>query len=303
MNDLTQAEQYLLETVRHGDADGWEQLVDRYQGRLLAFARSRAVGSADAEDLVQDTFMQFLKGLANYRGEASLETYLFMILRRRIIDWLRGRRVNVCRLQDGPGQEDEASSAPGPADIAAPDPTASAYARRDEQIESERAALAEALAELIDGLKDRHDFRDLTIIEMLFYAQLRNKDIARLSGLDEPAIALIKHRWLKQLRQRVAQRLSGTDVSAIETPGCADSLLTEIWEQQRLSCPKRSTVGGYLLGTLQPPWHEYVHFHIARLGCRFCRANLEDLQSQTAAAPRDLRQRVMQSTVGFFRKA
>ncbi len=301
MGEPTQAEQYLVERIRRGDAESWQQLVTRFQGRLLAFARSRAINAADAEDVVQDTFVQFLRGVAAYRQEASLETYLFMILRRRVIDLLRGRRVNVCQLQDSVSGD---SSPTGPTldQLAADDPTASAYARRDEQLDRERDALAQSLAEMVRALKEAEDFRDLKIMEMLFYAQLRNKDIAPQVGVDEKNVALIKHRWLKSLREKVAMRLKETDVSAIETEGCADSLLTEIWEEQRLSCPKRSTVGRFLLGTLDQPWHDYVDFHINRLGCRFCRANLEDLQSQSVEAPRALRDKLMQSTVGFFRK-
>jgi RNA polymerase sigma factor (sigma-70 family) len=284
MTDLSQAERYLIDQIRRGDGDAWSQLVERYQGRLLAFARSRAVGRADVEDLVQETVIQFLKGLAAFREEASLETYLFMILRRRIIDWLRGRKVSLCALADsGSGEEDDEAGSGVP--LAASDPTASAYARRDERLSRHRTALAEALGELIGSLKQSEDFRDLKIIEMLFYAQLRNKDIAGQPGMDEKNIALIKHRWLRALRQRVAERLEGVDLQAIEEGGCVDSILTEIWEQNRPSCPKRSTVGGYLLNTLDRVWHEYVDFHINRLGCRFCRANLEDLQAQTAQAP------------------
>jgi RNA polymerase sigma factor (sigma-70 family) len=300
MSDLTQGERYLVEQVRRGEADGWAQLLDRYQGRLLAFARSRHLGEADAEDLVQETFLKFLNGLAAYRQEASLETYLFMILRRRIVDHLRGRKITACLVQEG----DEQSSGAGEnIDVAAPDLTASAYARRDEQVDRERLALSGALGEMIDALKAEKDFRDLKIMEALFYAQIRNKDIGRLMGMDEKAIALIKHRWLKQLRERVERRLgAGGSAAALETPGVADSLLTEIWEEGRLSCPKRSTVGGYLLGTLDPQWQEYVGFHVDKLGCRFCGANLEDLRSETKQAPRALRERVMQSTAGFFRK-
>ena len=80
------------------------------------------------------------------------------------------------------------------------------------------------------------------------------------------------------------------------------SLLTELWEDQRPTCPKRSTIGRYLLKTLEEPWRSYVEFHVEKLGCHFCRANLEDLQKQTAAEPVEVRERVLQSTVGFFRR-
>jgi RNA polymerase sigma factor (sigma-70 family) len=266
--------------------------VDRYQGRLLAFARNRGISAADADDLVQETLIRFLGGLATFREEASLETYLFMILRRRIIDWLRGRRVHACLVQDGEGDD------PSGVDAAAPDLTASTYARRDEQVDRQRTALAAALSEMIGSMKEAANFRDLQIVEMLFYAQLRNKEISGLSGLSEQNVALMKHRWLKQLRDRVSARLGGID---LEEAG-SDSLLTQIWEDGRLSCPKRSTIGGYLLKTLELPWHDYVDFHLEKLGCRFCLANLDDLRSETKQSPRRLKDKVMQSTVGFFRK-
>lgn len=302
MTDLTEGERYLIERIRARDAEAWSQLMDRFQGRLLAFARSRSIPAADADDLVQETFVKFLHALPGYRQEASLETFLFMILRRRIIDHLRGKKVTACLAQ-----EDEDGSGSTGIELPARDLTASAYARRDERLDQERAALAGALSEMIDALKSHHGFRDLKIIEALFYAQLRNKDIGPLVGMDEKAIALIKHRWLKALRGKVEERLAeagaASDASALETEGLADSLLTEIWEEARLTCPKRSTLGGYLLKTLDAVWQDYVHFHTQSIGCRFCRANLDDLQAQSQQAPTVLRERVMQSTAGFFKQA
>lgn len=294
MSESSHAERYLIDQIRAGDSDAWAQLLDRFQGRLLAFARSRSIPSADADDLVQETFLKFLNGLPNYREEASLETYLFMILRRRIVDMLRGKRVTACLAQ-----EEDDSGAPGIEPQAA-DLTASTYARRGEARDQRRQALAAALGGIIQALKERHDFRDLKIMEALFYAQVRNKDIGRLLAMDEKAIALIKHRLLKQLRASVNELLG--EEAAGEEADDPDSLLTEIWEEGRLSCPKRSTVGGYLLGTLDEAWQDYVQFHIDKLGCRFCRANLDDLKQETAEAPRQLRQRIMESTAGFFRK-
>ena len=100
MNALSEAERYLLDAVRRGDEQGWPQLVDRYQGRLLAFARSRVRNASDAEDRVQEAFIGLLRGLEKFRGECSLETYLFSILRRRIIDSHRGKANGLCLLRD-----------------------------------------------------------------------------------------------------------------------------------------------------------------------------------------------------------
>lgn len=293
MPEWTEAERYLLEQIRQGNQEAWSQLVERYQGRLLAFARRRAPKSADPEDLVQDTFLLFLKGLPAYRGQASVETYLFLILRRRIIEMLRVRRMNVTQLPESSRGED---SSP---DIAAPEQTASWYVRRDEQREAAHTALAEALRPLVQSMQEELNFRDLQVLELLFYAQWPNRDIAKALKIGAEHVAMVKHRWLKQVRERVPPGLNLADAS---DAGVFDSLLTEVWEEQRPSCPKRSTIGGYLLKTLDRPWQTYVGFHLDTLGCAFCKASYEDLQKQTRQDPQTLRNRILQSTVGFFRK-
>src|SRR5580658_436233 len=98
MDERTEAERYLLHEIRRGSDEAWSQLVERYQGRLIAFARGRVPKGTDAEDLVQDTFLHFLRGLGNYRAQASIETYLFVILRRRVVELHRGRNSRVCAM-------------------------------------------------------------------------------------------------------------------------------------------------------------------------------------------------------------
>ncbi len=293
MAELTKADKYLLDLIRRGDSEGWSQLVDRYQGRLLAFARSRLGNESDAEDAVQETFIAFLKSLGEFRGEASIETFLFVIVRRKIVDSLRGKRTNICSIRD-------ASNLPAGPDaierLPAQDPAVSWYVRRDEKQYLQREALIGALRGLIDECKQSGDLRTLEVIEMLFYCRLRNRDISQIAGVSENQVAQIKRRNLAQIRQHVERTLPSEQFSP-----ASDSLLTEIWESQRLSCPKRNTVGAFVLGTLEPQWHQYVEFHLNRLGCGFCLANLEDIRLQSAGpASLQIHERIMQSTVGFM---
>lgn len=96
-----QGEKILLEAIRQKKENAWSLLIERYQGRLLNFAISKLRQRADAEDVIQDTFISFIKGLENYRGEVSLETYLFTILRNKIIDQYRSSNTKtVSLLQD-----------------------------------------------------------------------------------------------------------------------------------------------------------------------------------------------------------
>ena len=300
MAEWTQAEQFLLEQIRKGSGDAWAQLVERYQGRLLAFARRRLPAGLDAEDLVQDTFLRFLRGLPDFRQQSSVETYLFMILRRRIIEMFRGRKSPVGQLPHGSSDGDSAAGI----EPAARDLTASNYARRDENRNAARHALGAALGGLTASLQRDRNFAELQLLEMIFFAQRSNPEIARALDLKPERVAMAKHRWIKQVRDRIAPQLAHRDVSIpTAEPEALDSLLTEVWETQRLTCPKRTTLGGYLLNTLDTSWSQYVRFHLSTVGCPFCTANVDDLQKQTSSDPRPLRDRILQSTVGFFRRA
>jgi RNA polymerase sigma factor (sigma-70 family) len=298
INRVTEAEQYLLDKIRRGNEQAWSEFVDRYRGRLLSFARTKLLQQADAEDSVQETFIAFIKSLPNYRGECGLETYLFVLLRRKIIDTYRSRQArHACLIQDTyDTQDDERPSDPF-ADVAGPAQTASWYVRADEKYEMQKLALADALTKLVDGFKKSLNFRDLQIIELLFYCQLSNKDVAVTMEMNEKAIALIKHRGLKQIRKNVA----ASNIPVGPSSADFENVLTEIWELQRPSCPKRSTIGAHLLGTLDDQWHKYVDFHVNTLGCKFCRANLEDLKAQSdKSQSTKFRARIMQSTAGFL---
>jgi len=297
-NRVTEAEQYLLDKIRRGNEQAWSDFVDRYRGRLLSFARTKLLQQADAEDSVQETFIAFIKGLPNYRGECGLETYLFVLLRRKIIDTYRSRNArHACLIQDTYDTQSEERSSDPFADVAGPEQTASWYVRADEKCELQKHALADAVSKLIDGFKSSLNFRDLQIAELLFYCQLSNKDAARIMDMNEKAIALIKHRSLKQIRAHVEASNIPVGPSSAEF----ENILTETWEFQRPSCPKRSTIGAHLLGTLDEQWHKYVDFHVNTLGCKFCRANLEDLKAQSdKSQSTKFRARIMQSTAGFL---
>jgi RNA polymerase sigma factor (sigma-70 family) len=318
---VTKGEQYYLDRIRQGDGQCWSDFVNRYQGRLLRFARAKLPQRADAEDVVQEAFIAFLRSIAKYRGECDLETYLFALLRRKIIDSYRSAGARrVCLIQDAyEGGSEEAPS--DPLDVMeGPVQTASWYARADEQYDAQKAALAGALSALIDGMKKALKFRDLQVIELLLYGQLANKDVAKAMGLDEKAVALIKHRALKQIHEDLDRQGLRIDDGGMNPPVTAthgravvgqseirnpkyEGLLSDLWEYHRFSCPKRNTIGAYMLGTLEPDWHRYVDFHLNLLGCRFCRANLDDLQSQSHQTQQEAFQaRIMESTVGFLHR-
>ena len=287
------ADHFLVEQIREGSEAAWRQLIDRYAGRLLAFARARTASLSDAEDLVQEAFVGFLQSLAHYDPRRPLETYLFSILRYKLYDLLRQRKATVLsEPPDADGGWDRL--VPGSTE------TPSGIAAQAEAQRQQEELLGQMLKQLIDGLRDRDAFGDLQVIELAFFTGKRNLDIADLLELDQKAVAGIKFRAIQKLKKYLAQR-DPASRACLDEQG-ADVTVARVWREQRLTCLKRSTLGSYLLGILEEPWQSYTQFHLDVAGCQMCLANLDDLDSEEEedGAPTDT-ERMFASSVGFLR--
>lgn len=78
--------------------------------------------------------------------------------------------------------------------------------------------------------------------------------------------------------------------------------LGEIWRRNRLTCPTREQLGSLILNVLPDDAAEYIRFHLHSIGCRYCQANLADLQSQHAERKTaDVRRKkYFQSSAGYL---
>ena len=294
---VSQTDRCLLEAIRRGDADAWTRLVDEYEGRLLRFAQTRVPQNADAEDIVQDAFTSFIKAVHSLRIETSIETYLFGILRNAIVNRLRTRWARtVCLIQDVYCGNDGDLPVDAMTGIASPDPSVSWCVSHEEQHQLQRQVLAEALRQFVKDLQDSGRLRDLKIAELVFYCQLAGKEAAKLLKTDEGLVRVVKHRCLKTIRKAVTSNEAMRDLSL----SFSEDLLTEVWASERLSCPKRSTLGAFLLESLSPEWFDYVDFHLTTMGCHFCRASFKDLREQRASDHAQFRDRVLNSTIGLL---
>ena len=191
----TDAEALLVRQVRAGDASAWRQLIERYEGRLLAFVDSRLRDRAASEDVVQETFIGFLTSLPHYDEKRDMEAYLFSIAAHKLTDHLRkqGRRPI-----DQFGSDDQGrplDEVPGDARAA------SSIARSDERRQAEERLLIEAMGTLVQEWKARSDFDRLKCLELLIVKGWANKDVAKHLGLTEQAVASYKFQTIGRLKE------------------------------------------------------------------------------------------------------
>lgn len=87
-----------------------EELQSYYSERrtdLLRFAELQLRDAAMAEDVVQETLLAAERGVKNFKGRSSIKTWLYSILKRKIIDALRSRRRETPISQIGNAAEDD----------------------------------------------------------------------------------------------------------------------------------------------------------------------------------------------------
>lgn len=83
----------ILQRIAAGDPKAVEECMDTYGGLLWSMARKKGLDPEDADDIVQDIFIELWKSAERYDpSQASETTFVAMIGRRRLIDRLRRKQ-------------------------------------------------------------------------------------------------------------------------------------------------------------------------------------------------------------------
>lgn len=200
------SDRLLISQIRQGDPDAWQRLIDRYEGRLLAFAERRIRDRAASEDIVQESFVGFLNSLPNFDDKRELQTYLFTITSHKITDHLRrkGRRPWNTGSEDG----DEILNK----QFDSEQPAASSQARSHERQALEGEAIARCLGQMLRGWMQKGDYARVQVLELLFVKGWANRDVAAKLGIGEQQVANYRFAALRKLGELIREAGLPTDV-------------------------------------------------------------------------------------------
>ena len=96
MPPTTDQDADLVVALRAGDEAAFATLVDRHSPSMLRVARGYVHSHESAEEVVQDTWMALVKGIAGFEGRSSLRTWLFTVL----INIAKARGIREHRTAD-----------------------------------------------------------------------------------------------------------------------------------------------------------------------------------------------------------
>ncbi|GAB4378270.1 MAG: hypothetical protein Kow0042_26760 [Calditrichia bacterium] len=171
--------------------------VDLHGDYLFQYARLRVGEAWVAEDLVQDTFLAALKGLNSFRGDSEERTWLTGILKRKIIDYYRKRKMPLSLEQV---QGFESSAEFDQRGQWKPEAAPREWGASPEQLLEDQqfmAALRFCLKKLPEQISGVFVLREMD--------GLNSKEICKVFGISTSNLWVILHRARRQLRRCLEQ--------------------------------------------------------------------------------------------------
>ena len=172
-----------------GDESAFELLVQRYHGRAYRLAYRLVGPEGDAQDALQEAFLQMFRGLPAFRGESRVSTWLFRIVTNAALMQRRRRSRRPAESLEAflPRFDADGRHAAAPADLAA-------AARAEELIDQGR--LAEKVRAAIERLPET--YRAAFVLRDL--EELTTAEVGQVLGLDPAAVRQRVHRARLMLR-------------------------------------------------------------------------------------------------------
>ena len=146
-----------------------------YLPRVLHYIQLRVGDEDEAQELAATVFARAVAGIGGLRSEQAFPAWLFRIAHNTVVEYYRRERP----------------VAPLEVDLSAPDPSPEVRVL----VASEVEALVRALSVLSE--------REQEIVRLRFVAELRNREIAEVTGLSETHVAVILYRALRRLRHEL----------------------------------------------------------------------------------------------------
>jgi RNA polymerase sigma-70 factor (ECF subfamily) len=197
---MTTDEPRLLSQAAGGDAGALETLMNRYSTRVYRLAYGITRNQADAEEIVQDVFLQLVLKGGGFEGRAAVGSWIYRVTTNVALNKRRGKRRELeTSLDDCLPTFKADGHRDGPREFLVAD-----WSRRpdDELLSGEsRRILEDAIARLPEHYRAVLVLRDVE--------ELSNEEVADIVGDSVAAVKTRLHRARMALRELLTRRLGG----------------------------------------------------------------------------------------------
>jgi len=161
-------------------------VYSEFQGKLHRYLE-RMVGKNDAEDLTQEVFVKIDRGLADFKGQSSLSTWVYRIATNAALDKIKSRSFR---------QDSKAKSL----DTATTETESPQACLEEKSLSAEREAIRGEMTECIREFVDKlpADYRTVLILSEI--KELKNQEIADILGVSLETVKIRLHRARVRLK-------------------------------------------------------------------------------------------------------
>jgi RNA polymerase sigma-70 factor (ECF subfamily) len=174
--------------VRDEEPNAFEELVEKYQHRLVGVLHHLVGNQEEAEDLAQEVFLRIYRARKKYRARAKFSTWLFTIANNLALNALRSRRRRgVVPLETS----DSGPLGPRPAERLVQDRSGQPSQHMQQQ----------ELAAVIRQALDRLNERQRAAVLLNKFEEMNYAEIAEVMGLTTKAVKSLLSRARSNLRE------------------------------------------------------------------------------------------------------
>jgi len=119
-NRIVHDEELILRLQR-GDEWAFQLLVRRFRKKLFSIAFGITLDAEESQDIVQEVFLQVYRSIADFRGDASLITWLQRITVNRCLNWKRRWSRRFKWMHTSTDDPDATSSVEAESDLPSPE--------------------------------------------------------------------------------------------------------------------------------------------------------------------------------------
>src|ERR1700723_2502587 len=203
----------LVHASKRRDLAAFEQLVKRYDRRLLRISQTVTRNREDSEDAVQEALLKAFQNLANFREDSQFSTWLIRITVNQSLLKLRKQRTHK-EVSLDEGFEVDGSVLPVDVPDRSPTPEQLCWASELREI------LVRTVEELRPILRTVFVLRDVEGLSIAKTAQMLN--------LSQPAVKARLWRVRLHLRERLNRYLDERITSALEEPAATRRVTKKI---------------------------------------------------------------------------
>jgi RNA polymerase sigma factor (sigma-70 family) len=176
----------LLKFYQTDKQGAFTQLIKKYQQKIYWHIRKMVIDHDDADDLVQETFIKVWQGLANFRGDSQLFTWIYRIATNECLSHLqRKKRHNHVPLENS---DDENS-------LNLIDTLESSIDSGYISGEEIQLKLQKALLQLPD--------KQRLVFNMKYYDDLKYEEISEITGTSVGALKASYHLAVKKIEEQL----------------------------------------------------------------------------------------------------